>query len=52
MLGAVESVGGGLVDGDGDRLGRRVRAVAAVDGDGFDLNGRLSLGVVVGENEV
>ena len=35
MLGAVEGVGDGLIDGHGDRPGRRIDFVAAVNGDGF-----------------
>ena len=35
VLGIVELVGDGLVDGHGDGMGGGVRLVAAVDGDGF-----------------
>ena len=38
MLGAVEGVGGGLVDRHGDRFGRGFRAVASVDGEGFEFH--------------
>src|SRR5204863_5849873 len=35
MVGAVEGIGDGLIDRHGDRLGRRVDLVAAVNGDGL-----------------
>ena len=40
VLGAVEGVGGGLVDRHGHRLGRRVGVESAVDCDGFPLHVR------------
>jgi hypothetical protein len=43
VLGAVEGVGRRLVDGNGDRLGRRVGRITAMDGNGFDLHACLSL---------
>lgn len=46
VLGGVEGVGGGLVDGDGDGLGGGVGGVAGVDGPGFEApgGGRRGLG--------
>ena len=38
VLGAVEFVGDGLIDRDGDGLGRRIGLVAAVDGDCFSFH--------------
>jgi hypothetical protein len=38
VLGAVEGIGGRLVDRYGDRLGRRFGAVAGVDGEGFEFH--------------
>src|ERR1700722_47495 len=35
VLGAVEGVGHRLIDGHGDRLGRRIDLVATMDGNGF-----------------
>ena len=47
VLRVVERVGDGLVDRHRDGLGRRVRVLAAVHGDGFDLQGE-SPGCFVG----
>lgn len=44
MLGTVEGIGHGLVDGHGGRLGGGVGRVAGVDGQGFDAHGRLPSG--------
>jgi hypothetical protein len=38
VLGAVEGIRGRLVNRYGDRLGRRFRAVAGVDGEGFEFH--------------
>ena len=39
VFGAVELIGGGLVDRHGDRAGGRVGAVAGMQGDGFRIGG-------------
>ncbi|CAM4172240.1 hypothetical protein ACAN107058_23330 [Paracidovorax anthurii] len=42
VLGAVEGIGDGLVDGHGHGAGRGVRRLAGVDGEGLDLHGLVA----------
>ena len=48
VLGVVEGVTGGLIDGRGDRLGRGIRRKAGMDGEGFDFHLGFLLVVVFG----
>src|SRR5690606_19944274 len=42
MLSVIEGVGRGLVDGHGRRLGRGLRRIAVVQGNGIELHGNTS----------